>query len=460
MPLAISPDHASRPSRNVSLGAQNTNKLDATAPDSSNSLMPNIVSDAAHSDAQQRVPIGTSGPLSHAKLQRMLTALEIPPGPRLGPRVEHLLVSSDCMAVDALRSSLGLPESFAVELLRFGAVHYSPVHPQLPSYRKYITLESLDHRSRVEHARATNISRLGKDPRLSVPRRLLSNQEVVQGGYMRAHLHPKRFHAAYTADWPGRVLADCPQFVVLNKPPGVQVTPTVDNVLESCLAMGAQAVQRQEPLLITHRLDTCTEGVLVLGKTVEFVRGFNSLMQIPGAVSKLYRAVSQQAAPLGILEDYVMMQHRTAGNAPHSVTVPEGTPSAAMCQLEVLSVTQVELTGEARQRWGPQAYEHTIRLVTGRTHQIRLQLAVRGAALLGDSLYNTDEIAEADAGLPDDVAPGLQGKRDVVSPIGLQAYRLDIHDSDQLMGSEHVHFEAELPWWRRTHNESTASVCN
>jgi 23S rRNA-/tRNA-specific pseudouridylate synthase len=29
-------------------------------------------------------------------------------------------------------------------------------------------------------------------------------------------------------------------YVVLNKPPGVQVTPTVDNLLESCLMLGAK----------------------------------------------------------------------------------------------------------------------------------------------------------------------------------------------------------------------------
>lgn len=29
----------------------------------------------------------------------------------------------------------------------------------------------------------------------------MADKEVLQGGYMRVHLHPKRFHAAHTADW-------------------------------------------------------------------------------------------------------------------------------------------------------------------------------------------------------------------------------------------------------------------
>lgn len=42
-----------------------------------------------------------------------------------------------------------------------------------------------------------------------------------------------------------------PDFVVINKPAGVPVVPTVDNVLESCLACTAQVrLQCDTPLLL------------------------------------------------------------------------------------------------------------------------------------------------------------------------------------------------------------------
>ena len=41
-----------------------------------------------------------------------------------------------------------------------------------------------------------------------------------------------------------------------------------------------------------------------------------------------------------------------------------------------------------------------------------------------------------------------QGKRDVVAPIGLQAYRMDVRDDGRLMGAAAVTFVAPTPWWR------------
>lgn len=58
----------------------------------------------------------------------------------------------------------------------------------------------------------------------------------MEGGYFRVHLHPKRFPAAHRGDWPARIVRDAAAWVAVNKPPGLQVPPTVDNVRESLLA--------------------------------------------------------------------------------------------------------------------------------------------------------------------------------------------------------------------------------
>ena len=60
-----------------------------------------------------------------------------------------------------------------------------------------------------------------------------------------------------------------------------------------------QALKLAESLLATHRLDTCTEGLVVLGRTAAFVSAFNRL-QLEGAVQKFYRALTLGPPPTGV----------------------------------------------------------------------------------------------------------------------------------------------------------------
>lgn len=61
-----------------------------------------------------------------------------------------------------------------------------------------------------------------------------------------------------------------------------------------------QAIGFTGSMLITHRLDRCTEGLTVIGKTPEFVRRFNNLIQgHKGAVHKFYRTLTAKPPPLG-----------------------------------------------------------------------------------------------------------------------------------------------------------------
>ena len=70
-----------------------------------------------------------------------------------------------------------------------------------------------------------------------------------------------------------------------------------------------QALQCAESLLITHRLDACTEGLLVVGRNRPFVQHFNRLLQQPGAVRKFYKALTQHPPPTGASSAEVICMH-------------------------------------------------------------------------------------------------------------------------------------------------------
>ena len=59
-----------------------------------------------------------------------------------------------------------------------------------------------------------------------------------------------------------------------------------------------QALDADAPLLSVHRLDACTEGLVVLGRSAAFVSAFNKL-QLEGSVQKYYRALTLRPPPIG-----------------------------------------------------------------------------------------------------------------------------------------------------------------
>lgn len=82
-------------------------------------------------------------------------------------------------------------------------------------------------------------------------------QVLVSGGYLRVHVHPKRFPAACAVGgagaWRARVVGRGPGWWVVDKPAGMQVPPTVDNVRESVVAcveeVGGEGSEGWGPLL-------------------------------------------------------------------------------------------------------------------------------------------------------------------------------------------------------------------
>lgn len=139
---------------------------------------------------------------------------------------------------------------------------------------------------------------------------------------------------------------------------------------------------------MVHRLDQPVEGVLVFGKDEKIAGLLAKQMQQDGFL-KIYLAVTEGRMPAqeGKLVDYL----KKNGRSNMSYVAEEGEPQAKKAELSY----KVIETQEAQE----QVHNLVrIQLVTGRHHQIRVQMAHLGAPVAGDLKYGTGK-QEASSGV-------------------------------------------------------------
>ena len=166
------------------------------------------------------------------------------------------------------------------------------------------------------------------------------------------------------------------QIVAVNKPVGLlsQATQTESTtVISATLAMMAERKMAQRTLLLVHRLDRDTSGIMLVATSkvrAAYLAGEFRARRVNKTYLALCRGVSErrefiEQAPLGRFDPHmgkVRVDHQSGRPAQTAVRVlgenlAEGI-SLVLCQP-----------------------------TTGRTHQIRVHLAINGLPLLGDQLY-------------------------------------------------------------------------
>ncbi|ESR62303.1 hypothetical protein CICLE_v10015055mg [Citrus x clementina] len=353
---------------------------------------------------------------------------------------------------------------FVADLIHFGAVYYALVCPKPPLtatpeqmrvFKEVTDPSVLSKRSSIK----------GKTVREAQKTfRITHVDQIVEAGtYLRVHVHPKRFPRCYDIDWKSRIIAVTESHVVLDKPAGTSVGGTTDNIEESCATFASRALGLTTPLRTTHQIDNCTEGCVVLARTQEYCSIFHRKIR-EKKVKKLYLALTAAPLPVGIMTHYM----RPINIAPRLIS-EDFIKGWYLCQLEVMECKKVPwpdaTVGKAYSiedcGWPSRdyAYECKIKLLTGRTHQVRAQLAACGAPIVGDSMYMPAAIAQLSS-------PGLNpfgkcqkeyasdddkemaviewisqhGKEPSVA-IGLQACHISWDDGECC-------YEARSPWWR------------
>ena len=160
------------------------------------------------------------------------------------------------------------------------------------------------------------------------------------------------------------------KIIVCVKSPGVLSTDEpggAPSLLRAALGDAAA------PVYTVHRLDAAVGGVMVFARTRHAASDLGKAVQ-SGAVEKTYLAVlrGELPSPSGTLRDW--LRRDTRRGMTFAVPAPEKDAKEAILEYETLS----ELDGLSLVR---------IRLITGRTHQIRCQFSHRGFPLWGDRKY-------------------------------------------------------------------------
>ena len=213
--------------------------------------------------------------------------------------------------------------------------------------------------------------------------------------------------------------------IVFNKPPGVltQAPPGID----SLELRARQFLTRDDPakskiyLTPIHRLDRPVSGLVVFARNVRAAKRVSTQFQNRTVLKKYLARVQGQpeADPAGgqvTLENFM----RKIPDEAKSETVPENHPDAKHAALKY----EVRETGD-------ESSLVEIELLTGRTHQIRLQFADRGHPVLGDSLY--------DSAVPfGEQTVDLRQRQ-----IALHAWRIEF---DHPIDDERVELTVDPPW--------------
>ena len=235
------------------------------------------------------------------------------------------------------------------------------------------------------------LRRLKGVPKSHVYRVLRSGEVRVNSGRVgpeyrlragdRVRLPPLRIaesrKAARPAEFP--VVYEDPAILVVDKPTGVAVhggSGVSFGVIESLRAARPQA----KLLELAHRLDRDTSGLLIVAKKRGALVELHRMLR-EGEVEKTYTAIVKGLPGRAAFEIREPLHKHVGASGERRVSVAQGGRAA---------VTQVKVV-----RASGEASVLEVRLLTGRTHQIRVHLAHAGHPVLGDDKYGDFELNRA-----------------------------------------------------------------
>ncbi|MDO5662909.1 MAG: pseudouridine synthase [Brachybacterium sp.] len=194
------------------------------------------------------------------------------------------------------------------------------------------------------------------------------------------------------------VLLHDEHLLVIDKPHGIATMPRGEHILGSAVARlrRATGITALSPV---HRLDRATAGVLAFAVRAEDRSAYQQLFA-DRTVTKEYRARVHDPHGRWQSGESARLEQRLVSDRTSLRTRIVGGPPNALTELSVLAVDPSDHTAFL-----------SLHPRTGKTHQLRVQLAHAGTPILGDVLYGAPDTdapsgPSADPRPPADTAPG------------------------------------------------------
>ena len=172
------------------------------------------------------------------------------------------------------------------------------------------------------------------------------------------------------------VLFENKDIIVINKPAGLAVHAG-SNISFGVIDILRADRFKDQFIELAHRLDRQTSGCLVLAKSREALTQLNKLMTSESAVSKQYLSLTLGHWPERENRVDAPLSKNELKGGERMVTV---NPAGKMAS-SIFTVTENYKTCSLTE----------VKLLTGRTHQIRVHASSQGHAVAGDSKYGDKE---------------------------------------------------------------------
>lgn len=222
-------------------------------------------------------------------------------------------------------------------------------------------------------------------------------------------------------DIPLNVIHEDDDILVINKPVGLVVHPGAgnsDQTLLNALLHHAPSLRQLPRAGILHRLDKDTSGILIIAKTASALKSLQHQLK-KRTMGREYQAIVQGSLISGGTVDAPIGRHLMERK---KMAVNEGGKPA---------VTHYRILEKYRAHT-----RLTVKLETGRTHQIRVHMLHIHHPVVGDKTY------QMSAKLPKGMSDELKSALRLIKRQALHAYALEIVHPQT---NESMRFEAPLP---------------